>query len=114
MPFVVRPSRGRPTARIAFLVPTYSYLAYGSEQMLFAASDLPVLDRSTKPTALDHYAFEHRLRSLYDTHTDGSGVSLATRLRPLTNMRPKYVMPSIGTVHQLNADLHLAAAMFEE
>jgi N,N-dimethylformamidase len=53
------------------------------------------------------YAFEHRLRSLYDTHSDGSGVSLASRRRPLVNMRPKYVMPSVGFVHQFNADLHL-------
>jgi len=107
LPFVVRPRRSRARSRIAFLVPTLSYLAYGSEHMVLAAPDLPSLDHPTPPVDLDRYSFEHKLRSLYDLHTDGQGVALASRLRPITNLRPKYVMPAIGFAHQFNADLYL-------
>jgi N,N-dimethylformamidase len=105
LPFVVRPMAAG--SRIAYLVPTLSYLAYGSEHLLLAASTVPKLDHPTEPVDLDIYSYEHKLRSLYDVHTDGRGVALATRLRPQTNLRPKYVMPAIGFPHQFNADLNL-------
>ena len=89
------------------LVPTLSYLAYGSEHVLMSNSTLPPLDRALAPAPLDDYAHEHRLRSLYDRHTDGSGVAITSRMRPVTNLRPKYLMPSVGAAHQFNADLHL-------
>ncbi|MDT8872109.1 hypothetical protein RAA17_15430 [Komagataeibacter rhaeticus] len=28
--------------------------------------------------------------SLYDRHSDGSGIMISSRLRPVLNMRPKY------------------------
>ena len=87
VPFFVRPERGTATARIAFLVPTFSYLAYAN-------------NRSGVP----------QLLSLYDKHSDGSGVAYSTRLRPILNMRPKYSSVSVHGltyVHQLPADLHL-------
>ena len=82
IPFFVRPRRGTATARIAFLVPTFSYLAYGAGPGLL---------------------------SLYSFHSDGSGACYASRLRPLTNMRPKRVetWQGVELVHQFNADLHL-------
>jgi len=107
LPFIVRPRRGDARARVAVLVPTLSYLAYGSEHTVLAAPTMPALDHPTPPVDLDIYAFEHKLRSLYDLHSDGRGVALATRLRPQTNLRPKYVMPACGFAHQFNADLYL-------
>ena len=66
VPFFVRPKKGSATARIAFLVPTFSYLAYGS----------------TGTTGIN-------ILSNYSHHTDGSGIGHSSRLRPITNMRPK-------------------------
>jgi N,N-dimethylformamidase len=107
VPFIVRPPRGRSASSIAVLVPTLSYLAYGSEHVLLSNPTLPVLDHQTEPAALDWYAYDHRLRSLYDRHSDGTGVAVTSRLRPITNLRPKYLSPSIGAAHQFSADLHL-------
>ncbi len=87
VPFFVRPKKGTATARIAFLAPTFSYLAYANS-------------RSGVP----------QLLSMYDSHSDESGVAYSTRLRPILNMRPKYAYSSSGglrSVHQLPADLHL-------
>jgi N,N-dimethylformamidase len=60
IPFFVRPKKGSPTARIAFLAPTFSYLAYANW-----TSNVP------------------QLLSLYSTHSDGSGVFYTSRLRPI-------------------------------
>ena len=82
VPFVVRPRQGSPTAaRIALLIPTFSYLAYAG----------------TGTSAF-------RPLSLYSRHSDGSGVCYSSRLRPITNMRPK-----IDTYNpwQFMADTHL-------
>ena len=114
IPFFVRPKKGTATARIAFLAPTLSYMAYANEHGM---SD-PVYLRLTSPSGLqqaqypvqpqDRYIVEQGLSSLYDRHTDGSGVSYSSRLRPILNMRPKYYMAMLGGYpHQLNADLHL-------
>ena len=66
VPFFVRPKKGTATARVAFLVPTFSYLAYGGTG-------------NSGFNTLSNYAH----------HTDGSGIGYSSRLRPITNMRPK-------------------------
>jgi N,N-dimethylformamidase len=66
IPFFVRPKKGTAAARIAFLIPTFSYLAYGGT----GTSGFNIL-------------------SNYAHHTDGSGIGYSSRLRPITNMRPK-------------------------
>ena len=81
MPFFVRPPRGTTTARIAFLVPTFSYLAY----------------------ARTGREGEGQL-SLYSTHADGSGITYSSALRPITNMRPRI---TTRNPWQFMADTHL-------
>ena len=81
IPFTVRPKKGRPTAKIALLIPTFSYLAYAG----------------TGTSAF-------RPLSLYSRHSDGSGVCYSSRLRPITNMRPKI---QTNNPWQFMADTHL-------
>ena len=48
--------------------------------------------------------------SQYDTHSDGSGVSYSSRLRPILNMRPNYQSWLGGhgsSLWQFNADTHI-------
>ncbi len=108
IPFFVRPRPGGPAAPIAVLMPTLSYLAYGDEHITWRNEASPVsFDVRDYLQPQDYYADEHRLLSLYDHHSDGSGVCYASRLRPILNMRPKYHMALIRGAHQFNADLHL-------
>jgi N,N-dimethylformamidase len=82
VPFTVRPKKGRPSAaKIALLIPTFSYLAYAG----------------TGTSAF-------RPLSLYSRHSDGSGVCYSSRLRPITNMRPKI---QTNNPWQFMADTHL-------
>ena len=115
VPFFVRPRKGTASARIAFLAPTFSYLAYADEQMMKTLG--PQVIRGAQPDTYpsqpqDKYVLEKGLKSLYDLHSDGSGVCYASRMRPIVNMRPKYNMPTsiargMPSPHQFSADLHL-------
>ncbi len=81
VPFVVRPKKGAPTSKVALLIPTFSYLAYAG----------------TGTSGI-------RPLSLYSRHSDGSGVCYSSRLRPITNMRPKI---DTRNPWQFMADTHL-------
>ena len=111
LPFFVRPSRGTASADIAVLMPTLSYLAYGNEHNSWAnpIPATPGLDQILASVGeRDRYMHEQRLKSIYELHTDGSGVAYASRLRPLVNMRSDYAMPLLlGGPHQFPADMEL-------
>ncbi|MEQ8247791.1 MAG: N,N-dimethylformamidase [Alphaproteobacteria bacterium] len=112
IPFFVIPPRGRPGAKLAFLVPTASYMAYANEHLLMSGEASSGLGRLAVFTARDMYVNEHREigYSLYDYHADGSGVCYSSRLRPVINMRPKYQFGAgmVGSsLHQYNADTHI-------
>ncbi|GAB2177909.1 hypothetical protein DLREEDagr8_34670 [Dongia sp. agr-C8] len=98
-PFFVTPKRWQ--AELAFLVPTFTYLAYADER----------LPPERFPWVCDdaghRFARANALTSLYDTHNDGSGVSLASFHRPLATLRDDYNYPLCGAPHLLPVDLHL-------
>lgn len=119
VPFVVAPARGRQTARAVLLVPTLTYMAYGNEHMwnnpVLAAIESNYAPESGDAfenieallSVEDDYIVENRLNSIYDYHSDGSGVCYSSRLRPLLQMRPRYRAITALGPHGLAADLHL-------
>jgi N,N-dimethylformamidase len=120
IPFVLRPAKDAPTAKLLFVVPTASYLAYANEHLaLDAALAEHVHDHLPVFGPNDLYLAEHRELggSLYDRHSDGSGIFFSSRRRPILNMRPKYQSWLGGTgsaLWQLNADTHLLAWLEHE
>ena len=110
IPFFVRPKKGTTTAPILFLVPTLTYVAYANDRMSsFAEHEAGIKERQLQPDPLDLYLAEHPEfgLSIYDRHADGSGVCYASRLQPITNMRPHYRMWLVGAPRHLGADLYL-------
>ncbi len=110
IPFVVRPPKDQPTAKVAVIIPTNSYLAYSNDNLAtnsvvaqLLAGKVPLMQAS------DLYLNEHREYGLstYSLHSDGSGVCYSSRLRPILNMRPKYRHWLSPSLWQLNGDLHL-------
>jgi N,N-dimethylformamidase len=109
VPFYVRPPRGTATARIAFLAPTNSYLAYANDHMAVDAELIQLAIGRTvvlAPQDVQRHIHRELGNSLYDHHTDGTGVCYSTWRRPLLTLRPKY-RHAFGNVWQFNADLHL-------
>jgi N,N-dimethylformamidase len=113
VPFCVRPPRGRATADIAFLLPTASYMAYANDHNAIDAQGAEMtIGRLVVLQPNDLHIDRHRELglALYDSHADGSGVSISSRLRPILNMRPKFSswLGAVGSgLWQFNADTHL-------
>ena len=113
IPFYVRAPASGPTADVAFLAPTASYLAYADYRLAFSGFEAEI--NNFRLIALhphDEFLARHPElgSSLYDLHGDGSGVCYSSRLRPDLGMRPKVQrwdsMPG-SFLRQFNADTHL-------
>ncbi|MEQ8651595.1 MAG: N,N-dimethylformamidase [Kiloniellales bacterium] len=112
IPFIVRPPRDRATAEIAVLASSATWLAYANLNPVpfdiaeLLSSRVIVLD---EPNLLID-AHPEWGPSLYDQHSDGSGVCYSSLLRPILNMRPGYVSSFGGagsSLREFNADTHL-------
>lgn len=88
VPIVVRPT---VPGGVLFLLPTFSYLAYANARLAeeFDYSGDVLTNRAVILSDRDKQIYAHREfgSSLYDHHTDGSGVCYSSHLRPILNMR---------------------------
>lgn len=89
-----------PKAKLLFVLPTATYLAYADEYLPPHLYEWIGTDRGHE------FARANNLRSLYDYHSDGSGVSLTTTRRPKATLRDDYNYPLCGDPHLLPVDLH--------
>ena len=113
IPFAVSPSPGKEN-KIAFVLPTSTYLAYGNDRLGMDGAGAELLNNILNvinPHELflnDHIEYGG---SLYDAHSDGSGICYTSRLRPVVNMRPKRQGTLGGFGHSklwgLAADTHI-------
>ncbi len=113
IPFAVSAAPGKEN-RIAFVLPTATYLAYGNDRLGMDGGGAELLNNILNvinPHELflnDHVEYGG---SLYDAHSDGSGICYTSRLRPLVNMRPKRQGTLGGFGHSklwgLAADTHI-------
>jgi N,N-dimethylformamidase len=111
--FTVGPSPGSES-KIALLLPTTSYMAYANDHFGTDGTDNELLNNIlTVLSPHDLFLNEHWEYggSLYDVHSDGSGVCHSSRLRPMLNMRPKRQNVLAGFGHsrlwQFPADTHI-------
>jgi N,N-dimethylformamidase len=105
VPFVVSPPAGKPTAPLALLLPTASYWAYANFLLDFEWAEMEnVTGNPATAGATPLFLFQNPVfgPSLYDHHSDGSGVCYASRLRPMLNIRPKEAF-----LWQFPADTHI-------
>jgi len=106
--FFVRPKT--PTAKIAMLMPTASYLAYANERFIL---DAPGTEAVTGHTSIlhdiDYLLGQHPEwgSSSYDHYADGAGVCHVSYRRPVMGLRPKHRMATTGVPWQFAADLSI-------
>lgn len=91
IPLFVTAPRNAPRSRVAFLVPTFSYLAYANAR-LSESTDYAGIGLTDREVVIGHRESQvHRLRqfggSLYDPHADGSGTFYSSGLRPIFTLR---------------------------
>ena len=89
--FAVGPAPGEQRP-IALLLPTASYMAYANDHLGTDGVGAELLNNIVSVLSChDLFLNEHWEYggSLYDVHSDGSGICYSSRLRPMVNMRPK-------------------------
>ena len=99
-----------PKAKICFLFPTASYLAYANEKLSFEAQIIqPMTGQPPTITDIDveQYKNPEFGLSTYDSYADGGGVCFTSYRRPVLNMRPKYRTSGMGITWQFPADLSI-------
>ena len=110
IPFFVRPPTGTTTAKMALVMSTHSYMAYANDNLSvnsviaqLLTGQVPLLQPG------DLLLNQERGYGLgtYTSYRDGWGVNVSSRLRPILNMRPKYLHVLSPSLWQFNADLHL-------
>lgn len=90
LPIFVSPGERGASAKLAFVAPTFSYLAYANDRCLLHGANPEVLaNRLLVLTEGDCHLAAHPEYglSLYDTHADGAGVAFASRRRPCLTLR---------------------------
>lgn len=112
IPFFVRPREGDARAPVCLLASTATYMAYANLNPV----PFPIAELLSSRLIILHKANllidEHPEwgPSLYDVHSDGSGVCYSSRLRPILNFRPGYIS-SFGAkgsnLREFNADTHI-------
>ena len=88
VPFFVRPAQQAPTADVALLMSSCTYMAYANHRMLFEGADFIATRSRLRP---EHEYLRHHPevgRSTYEKHTDGSGVMFSSRRRPVLQLQP--------------------------
>lgn len=89
--FFVRPPKGRATSDVVYLASTATYMAYANQRII-ARDPLDEMSMGVLPIFGEDDVFLDQNpeygKSLYDLHTDGSGVCYSSRLRPIMNMSP--------------------------
>ena len=122
IPFVVLPPRGRATADTLFLMPSASYLAYANEHAAAeGGGHMQAFSDHLSGLSAQDLLLDRRPDlgySLYCHHSDGSGVAVSSRLRPVLNFRPgvtnAWVGPAGTFPWQFNADLPLVDFLHHE
>jgi N,N-dimethylformamidase len=110
IPFFVRPPRGRRTADVCVLMPTFTYIVYANIARGVTDDEYRARVKAwgARPWTSDEHP-DYGL-STYNYHHDGSGIAYSSRLRPILNLRSgflAYVDPRGSGVRHLPADLYL-------
>lgn len=113
IPFMVGPEPGKER-EIVLLLPTASYMAYGNDRLGMDGGGAELLNNILNVISPHEIFLNDHVEyggSLYDAHSDGSGICYSSRLRPIVNMRPKRQGTLGGFGHsklwQFPADTHI-------
>ncbi len=102
VPFFVRPAPHHDRNKIVYLAPTATYLAYANQRLGLEGG---ILSDGQARNQNDAYLMDHREvgLSLYEHHSDGSGVHYSSYMRPVLNLKPE------GVMWAFNADSNITA-----
>jgi N,N-dimethylformamidase len=89
--FFVRARKGKTKARAVFVASTATYMAYANFRIMNRSEKYEAFQGSLLVAGPEDVFLNDRPAygdSTYGLHSDGSGISITSRLRPIVNMRP--------------------------
>lgn len=111
--FGVKAAKNASKSSIVFVMPTASYMAYANHRLGIDVSETEIGAGQLLQIDKHHVFLQENPQyglSLYEVHSDGSGVFYSSRLRPVVDIQPK-VQGFIGglgsNIWQFNADTHI-------
>ncbi len=118
IPFFIVPPKGKPTAKIAVLVSTFTYTIYANharpEWRLSSRWQTGWREQADQWQAYPHNPGDHAeyAWSTYNDHVDGAGISVSSWHRPMLNVRVGFItypFPEIRAsgLRHYPADTHL-------
>ncbi|MFI5428869.1 N,N-dimethylformamidase beta subunit family domain-containing protein [Aeromicrobium sp. UC242_57] len=109
VPITVVPRVGDERHKVAVVLPTFTYLAYANEALFSGLDASAMTDQDVSISAEDlaHVGDTSFGLSMYDHHTDGSGVMLSAGRRHIVNMRRGYRMWLLNAGRAFSADMYL-------
>ena len=116
IPFFIRPAKDAKKAKLCLLMATNSYMAYANDNLSVNSAVAELLTGRVpliQPNDLLLNEYKGYGLGTYTTYRDGWGVNISSRLRPILNMRPKYIHILSPSLWQLNADLHFVDWLYE-
>lgn len=122
--FFVRPTSWTSdnSNKVCLVFSTFTYLAYANERMYDTTrhntTDIgPGFDINAALKSPEFYKMSRHTDlglSLYDRHSDGSGVCFSSSRRPILNVRPGYVMWAFSRPREFSADLMMLGFLERE
>ncbi|MBP2236633.1 N,N-dimethylformamidase [Sinorhizobium kostiense] len=111
--FGVKAAKNAKKSPVVFVMPTASYIAYANHRLGLDVSETEIGAGQLLQIDKHHSFLQENPQyglSLYEVHSDGSGVFYSSRLRPVVDIQPK-VQGFIGglgsNIWQFNADTHI-------
>ena len=86
--FFVAPPNGKPSAKLAYLMPDYTYLAYTNNMLGFIASDAFSGIAANWVDLNFLYKNREYIYGFYNTHLDATANTMASYLRPVLSLKP--------------------------
>ena len=110
MPFYVCPPKGKTSAKLCVLIPTFTYSIYGNHARPDYAECWQEKNKEWGAYPNNPAVYPQYGMSTYNFHSDGSGICHASHKRPLFNMRPGYITfgnTTCSGLRHFQADSHL-------
>lgn len=108
IPIIITPGTAADNKPILLVLSTYTYMAYANERLTEGeynkTSKLP-LNRGTCEDLLTQHP--EWGKSVYDCHSDGSGVAYTSSRRPIPNYRPDYQFWGFSGPRRFPIDLYI-------
>lgn len=109
--FFVRPDTRSSTAKLAFVLSTFTYTAYANERLYDTTRSSALVPAGEfHPRPADEHFRRMKRRgdlglSLYDVHRDGTGTVFSSTKRPILNIRPGFHHWALDRPREFSADL---------